>query len=189
MKVSACLKGSPDSHGRHAVYVRISNHGHRSYSVIHPPIRVFPKQFKNGKIVDHPEKDLLNKKILQAILETEIAGGFKKADTTFLKTYIEQALKDFKSTRAPETIRHYNSKFDHFLDFAGNIPLKSIDALLLNRYKNHLVNNGITGNNLWSYLKYVRTLINKADREGFIDRNPFKGLRCRNIKILLNGFY
>jgi hypothetical protein len=67
MKVSAALKGRPDSMGRVAVSIRIASGKIRRFKAIQPPIRILPKQFKDGRVINHPDKDLFNLRIKEAI--------------------------------------------------------------------------------------------------------------------------
>jgi integrase len=182
MKVSAALKGRPDSMGRVAVSIRIASGKIRRFKAIQPPIRILPKQFKDGRVINHPDKDLFNLRIKEAIIKAERSGGFDEPGTELLGRFIERTLKDIAPFRAEGNMRHYRSKFYHFLGFTGNIPLTSITTQTLNAYKSYLIKEGISGNTLWSYLKYVRTLINKADKENLISLNPLKGFEMPRYK-------
>jgi integrase len=180
MKVTAILKGRPDSLGRQSVYIRIADKEHRRFKAI--PVRVLPRQFKKGKVIDHPDREFLNMKIKGEIMKVEKKGCFIDDSAELLKGFIEQSLKDYAHSRSPETIRHYRSKSNAFLSFAGNIPLSSITSQTLNKYREHLINQGISGNNLWSYMKFTRTFLNKAIREGLITSNPLLGFEMPKYK-------
>jgi site-specific recombinase XerD len=170
MKISVTLKGRKDNLGRQCVYIRLSNAGKRSFQVIKPHIRLLPAELKKGKVIKHPYASLLNDQIRKAILEAE-NSGFKKESNIKFKDYYKESLLEWERLRSEGTIRYYQEKFKRFTEFAGDIYLTDITTNLLKDYSRHL---NLKPNGVWSHMKFLKTIINKAIKEGKLKDNPFK---------------
>jgi site-specific recombinase XerD len=170
MKISVTLKGRKDNLGRQCVYIRLSDAGKRSFQVIKPHIRLLPAELKKGKVIKHPYASLLNDQIRKAILEAENTG-FKKESNIKFKDYYKESLLEWERLRSEGTIRYYQEKFKRFTEFAGDIYLTDITTNLLKDYSRHL---NLKPNGVWSHMKFLKTIINKAIKEDILKESPFK---------------
>jgi integrase len=178
MRVTPILKGHKDKLGRRNLYIRISEGQRRSFQVITPHIKLLPSQFKKGKVVDHPQKDRINAIVKAEILKVE-AKGFEEKKEVLFKDYYNQCINEWSRLRAEGSMRYYKEKGKRFMDFAGNIPLSQITPKLLKEYAAHL---NLEPNGVWSHFKFLKTIINKAIKEGLLSDTPMKYIETPKYK-------
>jgi integrase len=184
MRVTPILKGHKDKLGRRNLYIRISEGHKRSFQVITPHIKLLPSQFKKGKVVDHPQKDRINAIVKAEILKVE-AKGFEEKKEVLFKDYYNQCINEWSRLRAEGSMRYYKEKGKRFMDFAGNIPLSQITPKLLKEYAAHL---NLEPNGVWSHFKFLKTIINKAIKEGLLSDTPMKYIETPSYKALPTGY-
>lgn len=175
MKVTAILKGMIDTNGHQPIQIRIHYNGKRSYKPTH--IKVLPKQFKAGKIIDHPKAGEWNEKIKNLIIQYQaqaLKEPEKKRPKIYLFDYITECSNKWDKIKSWGTIRIYNSQLGKLKGFTSNILLSQIDNNFLYSYQSYLIKLGNSQNTIWSSFKFLRTILNDAVKEGFLEISPFK---------------
>lgn len=174
MKVTAILKGRKDDQGRQTVCIRISEGQDRKFKAL--TLRVATADFKKGVVLpSHPSHKAYNLKIREEILSTERKGGFDKKENTgpLFLDYCETLIVRWGNLRRPPTIRYYNSEVTKFRYFADDYTVEQITPQVLRAYLDHCYALGNTENTAWKTFKFLKTVINKAVKEGLIKDNPF----------------
>jgi site-specific recombinase XerD len=173
MKVTAILKGIIDQNGQQPIQIRIYNNGKRTFRPTH--LKVDPKQFKKGKIVDHPKAGEWNEKVKNMIIQYQaqaLSGFEKKVPKVKLIDYVKSKSKHLD--REDSTRRQYNVQIKKLTDFEPNVYLDEIDHSYFNRYKSYLKGLGNEGNTIWNSFKFLKTFIKAALGEGLITKDPRK---------------
>jgi len=182
MRVSATLKGVPDSLGRRTVYIRVADKSFRSFSAT--SIRVLPHQFKKGKVKDHPKAKQLNDEIKDLILkkEAELRTGRSYEDALF-SFYVSDCINQWKRTKSFATIVQYTDEKEKFIQHQGDMMMSRITLRVLNDYKGKLFDLGYAPNTVWKSFRFLRTILLKALKESVIKENPMLNMefpRYRN---------
>jgi site-specific recombinase XerD len=171
MKVTAILKGMIDQNGQQPIQIRISHEGKRTFRPTY--IKVEPRQFKKGKIVDHPLAEEWNQKLKVIIIQAQaqaLTGFEKKAKKISLFEYVKKKIPHL--TRAKGTVKQYKTQLNKLAVFQSEIYLHKIDHNFLNRYKQHLKGLGNENNTVWNSFKFLNTFLKQALSEGLIKANP-----------------
>src|SRR5437773_740457 len=106
MKVSATLKGTPDSFGRRPVYIRIANGKNRTFKKTN--IVVAPGDFEKGKIKSsHPKHKEYNGIIKLKILDAEYGKLIpqEKIETVSFSHFCNEFISSVENERSSETLR------------------------------------------------------------------------------------
>lgn len=167
MKVSACLRGVPDSLNRKTVYISTYDHGKRKFYAT--TIRLEAKYWQK-KVVGHPDSKNLNERIKALILRYE--QGQEKPEISF-HHYALKCLSEWEHTKRESTNSHLQARIAKFKRFT-DCRISSITPELLTRYVNHCYSLGNQSNTVWTALKAIRVIINKAYKEKLIADNPFQ---------------
>lgn len=171
MKVTAILrKDQPDKNGLCKILLRINNGDKRTY--LTSPYKILPSQFKKGKVVSHPDSALINDWIKR---ESEL---FKESPTerSSFQTYCTQFISHHEKagTRGKGTIRYYKGEVSKFLTFTQDLPIHRIDKDLIKSYIVHMKRIGNVHNTVWKSLKFLKTILGRALKDGMIHKNPFQ---------------
>lgn len=173
MKVTAIVrKDQPDSRGLCKILLRINNGNKRTY--LTSPYKILPSQFKKGKVVSHPDAAHINDWIKR---ESEL---FKEGPTerSSFQTYCSQFISHHEKagTRTKGTIRYYKGEVSKFLKFSPDLPLHRIDKDLIKSYIVHMKRIGNGHNTVWKSLKFLKTILGQALKDGMIHKNPFTSM-------------
>jgi site-specific recombinase XerD len=180
MRVSATLKGHIDSNGCRTVYIRTSEGSKRTFTAT--KIRVAPKDWdmKRKRVKpSHPSANHFNNAIHLRI--SNILNGEQPKPSLSFKQYAFQCLNEWDKTKKDGTLRQLKSKIDKFVSFSS-VNLSEVTAKLLTKYVSHCYALGNKPNTVWTSLKAVRTIINKAHREKLITDNPFHSFEMPRYK-------
>lgn len=162
----------------------------------------FNPKGKQGKYIrsSHPDHQRINKhieaKINQAkdvITELEDEGRLINARTIKAKMlefkthdffkYVENDLKEFQKNGNVGTYKKYKSVVKSLKDFTKTetLSFEEIDLVFLNRYQTYLKDDEKEQTTIHGYLSKIRSIFNKAIREGHIqlNDNPFITYRIK----------
>lgn len=116
------------------------------------------------------QKQIMGATINQVIIKEAVKGYQSGMD--FYAFCSRRILSDYKS---PDTIRMLNGQISKLKKFRPALSFSDIDYHFLDAYKKYMVNNlGNKPNTVWSGLKFLCTMLNKAIAEGgIINYNPF----------------
>lgn len=171
MIVSATLKGHTDSNGCRTIYIRTSDGKKRKF--LATKMRVQPKDWdavKKRVKSSHPNATRFNAAIQLRITET--MNGELNAPVPLFSEYAVSCLNEWDKSKQGSTLRQLTSKIDKFKSFK-DVRLSEITSKVLTAYVDHCYKLGNKPNTVWSSLKVVRVIINKAYKERIIKENPF----------------
>lgn len=174
MKISAILKGEPDSLGRKKIYIRISDGPARTFQAT--PLRINPANFKEGKVTGRTDAKKYNDIIRTLILSAEHDKVFhrqpKQEKTTFTE-YAQAAIRTWAKSHKEGSIRQDLTELNKFNRFRNNVLLSDIDTDLLQEYLDHCRALGNDENTCWKTFKFIRKIVRRAHREGKKPDYPF----------------
>lgn len=179
MKVTAIVrKDQPDKQGLCKVVLRINEGERRTY--LTSPYKILPSQLKKGKVVGHPDANLINDWIKR---ESELIGESPQQRSSF-QTYCNQWIShnEKAGTRTAGTLKYYRGEVSKFLAFQQDLPLHRIDKDLIKSYIVHMKKLGNQHNTVWKSLKFLKTIIRQAMKDGIVHRNPFTLMESHGFK-------
>jgi site-specific recombinase XerD len=161
MKVTAYLReDQPDPKGLCKIYIRVNQGNKRKY--FPTEIKLKPGQWEKNKVVKHVNEKDLNRRIKNLIdqhLSEDVPTP--KSFSEFTGDFIRKCEEN--KWRTKDTIRHYRSHVNMFLEFAGdNISLSDIDERLLSRYNKHMIEIGNSHNTIWNKFKTLKKFFKEA---------------------------
>lgn len=182
-----------------ALEIRITYNKRQKY--ISTGVRLYPHQWKNGKIVNSPDAleisqllDRLIKDIRQVILEMMDEGTIDIfAIPDRLKKVNTEALDFITFCRQRAAVRQFGKKkdtqdrYDRFLRlFTKWGKIKEFDDISERKiieYDSYLVGKGMKPYSKWNnYHRFLNSFILDAIDEGHIRRNPYKWLNIQKCK-------
>src|SRR4030095_11708059 len=174
MKVSATLKGTPDSFGRRPIYIRIADGKKRTFKKTN--LVVAPGDFAKGKIKSsHPKYKEYNNMIKAKILDAEygiIKPGDKLPAVSFF-IFCTEFISKVENRRSDETFRQYDSEIRKIKRFKESIMLSQINAEWLTAYSSYCYSLGNKANTVWKSFKFLKMIMKRALKEKKITEDPF----------------
>jgi len=176
----------PDSKGNFPLRIRVTIQ--RQVTYYPTGIMLKEDQLKDGIIINHPNKALLNTELRRKIsqlekdhLESAITGENvarvkKNMDLKFTE-YAEKKIKQWKGTQAKSTIKHKNSYLAKLNAFNPRLKLKDMDKDMLTSFEDYCRGLGNVSNTVWSASKFVKSILNAAVEDGIMARSPAKGFK------------
>lgn len=181
MKISAYLRtDKADSRGLYKIVIRISDGKHREYQTT--KFAVQKHQFKDGRVIKHPEEAHMNLTLLGEIENYKRILSEHQIDSnnhrlTF-ENYCCAFIDENTNERRESTIKYYHGEISKFKDFyKGDILLKRIDEDIITQYKQWMFDKKNKHNTVWKSLKFLKTILAAAERKGLIASNPFKRMK------------
>jgi integrase len=174
MKVSATLKGTPDSLGRRAVYIRVANGKTRTFKKIN--LKVAPADFSKGKIkATHPKHKEYNGIIKAEILDTEygIIKPDDKVPAVSFFHFCTEFISKIENKRSSDTLRQYHSEIRKIKGYKESVILSKISADWLTGYSNYCYSLGNKENTVWKTFKFLKMIVRRALKEKKIIEDPF----------------
>lgn len=163
---------------RQSVIIRIIVNGDVA-KVIQTGVKIEPSQWKDGKVIAHPNKTLLNQKIknkvheLQSVItKAELIGMVLTKDrvkrlaeggeiTTDFYTHCEKWIKEKYSNKGTRSAAMSDLMKIHI--YAPSLQFGDIDKRWLTRYENYLRETlGNEGNTPWKAMKFIRSMLYDA---------------------------
>lgn len=169
-------------------------------------VRVLPKKWKNGFVINMPDADDLNRRLYALMSRANDAANKQleegkpinldsikkyvmaavssdKADNTDMLEWLKKQIKGLRL--APDTLKHYNTLELRLIEY--NRLTKWSDLTLENLYSwdawLHELPSGrnktgkLSDSAVWNYHKTMKALLNRAVMFEKIDRNPYDRLR------------
>jgi integrase/recombinase XerD len=178
MKVSAILKGQPDSLGRRTVYIRVNSGQKRNFKALN--MKAHPDEWDQHKgqyKASFPQAKKYNDLLKRYIVSTETKVLEKSFDVYAsdmdLLEYSRLCLQEWESSKEYSTINKYYSELKKIKEYCGKIYLSQVTPGWLSNYRAYLLTMGNNGNTIWASFKFIRTVIRKAHNERRIPHNPF----------------
>lgn len=183
-------KGCPRNDGTALIQFRARHKGkYRYYS---SNIHILPRQWKNNKVVDHPEARELNRRLKQILRDAEIfilkqdslgrPLNFQQLDRFFRykdhSDFLEFCYTELKADNGLQeaTKRQHRVTLGYLERYAGSISFGDLDYTLIHGFNNFLLGLEICQNTIHSHHKRLKRYINLAVKKGLFDResSPYK---------------
>jgi site-specific recombinase XerD len=127
----------------------------------------------NDIFFDYKWGEKKDKQLTIAVFDKEFRKD--KPSTESFYAFSENEIKILKLKKAsPETIRSYNSYVSKLKRFAPALTFPEINREFITRYHTDMVSKGNKVNTVHKSLSFIRTMINRAQREGIVQDNPFQ---------------
>ena len=121
-------------------------------------------------------KDLVAKIAKNQFSVDDISPKKKTCFKTFISEYLEYSLKH----KARKTFIADKSSLNNFLSFGDNRTLNTVNSKLIDQYINHRLES-IKKVSVNIELRHLRAAFYKAQKWGYIEKNPFKGIKLLAI--------
>lgn len=188
------LKTKILSDGKTKLRISVSHKGDVRYIVTNYAIEV--TQFKNGRVIAHPDAAILNRRLQSIILDYE-----EIIQDINLSSISCSELKDFllskskKTTSISEVWGEYIHKLNlekrkstsdlhkrtlnYFIDAVGSIPIRSIFPSTIEKFDFYLREKGFNDTTISMHQKRLRAVINLARKRGYVhfDIDPFSSYK------------
>lgn len=154
-----------------------------------------------SQVVNHPQSNELNAMLYEKIIELQsVEIGYWKqgispslldiknavkhqvtADITFL-TFARRSVS--QSSRKEGTKQNMYATIHRMKDFRGDIEIRDVNYKYLTEFESYLRTIGLKVNSVGKHLRNVRTLINEAINQGYMNLNdyPFRKFKIQKEK-------
>lgn len=171
MRVSAILKGRLDKQGRQTIQIRINDGKKRTF---HPlKIKVKPSQFKDGKIISHPQAVIFNQAIKREIQNKEATGGVKVIDPDFFD-YARKCIKYWRENKLKKesTLWKYETDLNKIAEYRSSFKLSEMNNHFFSGFISHCYKEGNVENTIWTNFSKIHAILQRAVKEQILIRNP-----------------
>lgn len=140
--------------------------------------------YHHGKRIVRSTKtdDLKRAKLILKDIEARIAKNaftveeINPKKKVYLKQFITEYLEYSENHKADKTFLRDRLSFKNFLNQVGNKSLDSIDSKQIDQYLNTRAK-AVKKSTANIELRHLKAAFNKAIQWGYIDNNPFKGIK------------
>lgn len=188
------LKTKILSNGTTKLRISISHRGEVRYIVTNYTIET--TQFKNGRVIAHPDAAILNRRLQSIILDYEeviqdmdlssISCSelknfllIKCKKTTSIGEVWEEYIHKLNSAKRTSTGELHKRTLNYFTDAIGDIPLRSIFPSTIERFDFFLREKGLNDTTVSMHQKRLRAIVNLAQKRGYVhfDIDPFSSYK------------
>lgn len=190
--------------GKHTVRIAVTHSGQTRY--IPTDITIdSEKEFKNGRVVKRPDKEILNSKLsrtlsqyeercmniryvdslsctqLTKMLKAPVMGDKYSKFKDVLEEYLSQIDKEDRG----KTYKLYNLANKRFLEFAGsNVLMEHITPLRVSKYLSFLQKSNLSNTTIKIYMTSLKVIINYAIDMRYVkyDIDPFTKVKVPAAK-------
>ena len=186
MKVSLELRKKPKDNKTGILNIRIYNNGKRKYRSLKLELEFkywdkdkqkVKSNYKGYKALNEHLRTLLNK------YEYNALNPLKHTNKTALE-YFRTLLKSYKETTKANYTKTLIS-FEKYLIESNNlsIDLDTLNPLIMQGYKEYLVDRNIHNNTIFTHFSILKALINKSIENNMVQylRHPFTGVKVKRI--------
>ena len=140
------------------------------------------KRLVRSTKTDHlPTAKLILKDIEAKIAKKQFnVDDIKPKKKVYLKTFIPEYLDYSQKHKAPKTQRMDRLALRNFLSFCGDRTLDSIYSKLIDGFINHRLET-VKKSSVNIELRHLKSAFSKAQNWGYIERNPFKGVKLLKV--------
>jgi site-specific recombinase XerD len=94
-------------------------------------------------------------------------------------SFIEEDIKQFGNTYAPDTIKMYESQARKLKRFCNTLSFNEINPFFWKRYDSHMISLGNNPNTRWKAFRFIKTFLNKAIENGLMKSDPLKYIKVK----------
>ena len=144
-----------------------------NWSTINNDITRYRSKAEKIRITADEENEMVNMYEFEKIFR---AGAQDLGD---IFSYIEEDIKQFGNTYAPDTIKMYQSQSRKLKKFRVKLAFNEINPFFWKQYDSYLITLNNNSNTRWKAFRTIKTFINKAIEDGIIKSDPLKGVKVR----------
>lgn len=191
------IKTRPNKDGSFGIKIQVTTSGRVAWIPTRFKVDNL-KQWKDGRVVKHPDADYINKKLRALIMvyeeilddmpnpsvtATEVKAyletHFRKSDS--LKDYAESYIERLKKEDRASYAQNMGYTLKYLLEcFGENMTLQQFTASTLTIYEKHLRNSGSSDTTINIRMSHLKALLNAAVNDGTVE---YKIFPFRNYKI------
>jgi len=123
------------------------------------------------------DADSDDEKISLYQFEKVFRSGAKDMQDIF--SFIEEDIRQFWNTYAPDTIKMYKSQSNKLKKFRNELKFNEITPFFWKSYDSYLINLNNNENTRWKAFRVIKTFIRKAIEVGLIKTDPLQGVRVK----------
>ena len=191
------IKPKPNADGSYVVKIAIRTSSATAYISTRYKIENL-KQWKDGRVVRHPDADYINKQLKNLLWEYEaiydsmpntdasakaireyILSHFRRSDS--IKAYAEQYIARLEKEGRKSYAQNMGYTLKYVLEGIGeNITLQSISAVQLEKFENFMRKRGDSDTTINIRMSHLKALLNAAVNDGTVE---YKVFPFRNYKV------
>lgn len=191
------IKPKPNADGSYGVKIAIRTSSATAYISTRYKIENL-KQWKDGRVVRHPDADYINKQLKNLLWEYEaiydsmpntdasakaireyILSHFRRSDS--IKAYAEQYIARLEKEGRKSYAQNMGYTLKYVLEGIGeNITLQSISAVQLEKFENFMRKRGDSDTTINIRMSHLKALLNAAVNDGTVE---YKVFPFRNYKV------
>lgn len=191
------IKTKPNADGSYGVKIAIRTSSATAYISTRYKIENL-KQWKDGRVVRHPDADYINKQLKNLLWEYEaiydsmpntdasakaireyILSHFRRSDS--IKAYAEQYIARLEKEGRKSYAQNMGYTLKYVLEGIGeNITLQSISAVQLEKFENFMRKRGDSDTTINIRMSHLKALLNAAVNDGTVE---YKVFPFRNYKV------
>ena len=191
------IKPKPNADGSYGVKIATRTSSATAYISTRYKIENL-KQWKDGRVVRHPDADYINKQLKNLLWEYEaiydsmpntdasakaireyILSHFRRSDS--IKAYAEQYIARLEKEGRKSYAQNMGYTLKYVLEGIGeNITLQSISAVQLEKFENFMRKRGDSDTTINIRMSHLKALLNAAVNDGTVE---YKVFPFRNYKV------
>jgi len=200
MRVSLIFnrKGKPNKNGLALIQLRAYQGGQNKFYSTN--IYLLPRQWKNDKVVDHPNAKELNSTLKSLIATLEefiiqqnilgyqvsfqsIEKFLKYNDLQCFHSFCAQELKEDNGL-APGTKKHHNVTLNYLKEKFTTLSFSDLSYTTVHDFNNFLLGKGLNANTIHGHHKRVKKYINLAIKKEMLvaTADPYKHFKVKKVE-------
>lgn len=100
-----------------------------------------------------------------------------KVENRTLSQFISAYIDHCQQVKAPRTVKREKRILQNLIEFSGDIDIRSIRPLVMENYRIHRLDSGISPSTINLEFRHLKVAFNTAKRWDLIDVNPLEGIR------------
>lgn len=190
------IKSKPNKDGSYSLKIVINAMSNTVYISTRYKIDNL-KQWKDGRVVKHPDADYINKQLKKLLWEYEaiydtmpntdasaaeirqyILSNYRKSDS--LKDYGGQHIERLEKEGRKSYAQNMGYTLKYVLESLGeNVTLQSISAVQLEKFENFMRKRGDSDTTINIRMSHLKALLNAAVNDGLVEYkvSPFRGYK------------
>ena len=191
------IKPKPNANGSYGIKIAIRTSNATAYISTRYKIDNI-KQWKDGRVVKHPDADYINKQLKKLLWEYEeiydempntdasaaeirqyLLSNYRKSD--FLKDYGEQYIARLEKEGRKSYAQNMGYTLKYVLESLGeDATLQSVSTAKLEKFENFMRRRGDSNTTINIRMSHLRALLNAAANDGMVE---YKIFPFRNYKV------
>jgi integrase len=104
-----------------------------------------------------------------------------KPESKTLNRFISEYMDHCNRVKAPRTVIRERRILQNLLEFTGNVDIRSIRPLMMENYRKHRLDDGISASTVNLEFRHLKVAFNTAVRWELLDKNPLDNIRYLRV--------